>query len=330
MRIMFSGNNPFDALREENEEEVAGSGDSERTLSPKTLKPTIGERVVRCIGEADSIEARGKSSAASTQSAPSPLHRLGNLMSSSVSPVSPTRPTGGSDRPLSVTSLAQILSESKRRKSLSSLPVEDSQSHRESKPGPSIEEVLNRRPSIPSRPVDAGQDSRIPFDESRIYNRGINVKAKLCKVHFSAWRPHLHRGCEDKDCPLHHDPRGWPARVVDMIPPGPIKELLEIQRGIDVVFGKGKFDVDVALVKLKPSIAAPPRGRERRGENKNSRPEMEDLSPEELAAKGRRIQEIWDESLRLYRLRKDDPDAAVRPTRKRRQVVERPQALSFF
>lgn len=27
---------------------VAGSGDSERTLSPKTLKPTIGERVVRC------------------------------------------------------------------------------------------------------------------------------------------------------------------------------------------------------------------------------------------------------------------------------------------
>lgn len=170
----------------------------------------------------------------------------------------------------------------------------------------------------------------LPVDDSRIYNRGVKVEAKICKVHFSAWRRNLHRGCEDKDCPLHHDPRGWPARVVDMVSTGSLKELLEIQQDIDLVLGKGEFDVDTALAKLKPSILTPPRGRERREENKNIMPEPEELTPEELAAKGRRIQQIWDESLRLYRLRKENPDTGVVSTRKRPQVEDRPQAISFF
>ncbi|TID17975.1 hypothetical protein E6O75_ATG10620 [Venturia nashicola] len=325
---MFTAANPFEALRGLEEEGEDKSGGSERAASPK--KPTIGERVVH---------SRGKSSSAAAQSAPSPLRRLDNLKSPSTSRpssiVSPTRPTGEPGRPLSVTSFSLILAESNRRKSLTSLSVEDSRDRRESISTPSIEDVLSRRSSIPSLPIDESQHRRmsapsIPFDESRIYNRGVKIEAKVCKVHFSAWRRNLHRGCEDKGCPLHHDPRGWPARVVDIVPSGPIKELLEIQRDIDIVLGKGEFDVDTALVKLKPGMATPPRGRERRDEHKTIMLETEDLSPEALAAKGRRIQEIWDESLRLYRLRKENPDAAFVSIRKRPQVEDRSQALSFF
>lgn len=229
-----------------------------------------------------------------------------------------------------MTSLSQVLAES-----IASRPVEDSRTRRGSDPAPAIDDSQNRGPSIPTRPIDETHDRRmsvpsLTVHESRVYNRGVKVEAKICKVHFSAWRRNLHRGCEDKDCFLHHDPRGWPARVVDMVSSGPLKELLEIQQDIDVVLGKGEFDVDTALAKLKPSISTLPRGRERRDENKNMMPETEELNPEELAAKGRRIQEIWDESLRLYRLRKENPDVAVVSTRKRPQVEDRSQAVSFF
>lgn len=170
------------------------------------------------------------------------------------------------------------------------------------------------------------------IDESRFYNRGVKVEAKVCKVHFTAWRRNLHRGCENEDCTLHHDPREWPTWCVEMVSSGVLKELLEIQQDIDVVLGKGKFDLDTALVKLKPSLASPPagRGRDRQRHTKNSLSGTEELSPEELAAKGRRIQQIWDESLHLYRLRKENPEASEKPSRKRAQPEARPRAVSFF
>ncbi|QDS77551.1 hypothetical protein FKW77_001188 [Venturia effusa] len=319
--------NMYEVLHEEEEDEgVKISGGAERTASPKKL--SFGEKIVH---------ERRKSSSA--------IRRIGDLKSSTasrplsmVSSVRTADPAGDENRVPGPDSLSQFLADASRRKSLPALLVKDRQDHHSGLATSANEDSQNRRQSIPYRPVDESQDRGMSvrsstIDESRIYNRGVRIEAKICKVHFSAWRRNLHRGCDDKDCPLHHDPRGWPARVVNMISSGPMKELLEIQRDIDVVLGKGEFDVDAVLTLLKPSIATPPRGRERRDEKKVVMADNEELipelTPEELAVKGRRIQEIWDEALRLYRLRKENPDAVV-ATRKRSQVEDRSQALSFF
>jgi hypothetical protein len=89
-----------------------------------------------------------------------------------------------------------------------------------------------------------------------------------------------------------------------------MKELLEIQRDIDVVLGKGAFDVDAELARIKPSVSSPRRARNQQHGIRNTTTEIEELSPEELAIKGQRIQQIWDESLRQYRLRKQMPEEA--------------------
>jgi hypothetical protein len=189
-------------------------------------------------------------------------------------------------RPLGMTSLLKTADSATRRKSLASKLIDDT----------------NHRESIFSHPINDY------IDESCIYTRGVKSEARICKVHFTAWRRNVHRGCEDENCTLNHDPRDWPIWCAEMVPSGPMKELLEIQRDIDIVLGKGEFDVDTALARIKPSVTSPSRARNKQHDTKKTMLEGEDLRLEELVAKGRRIQQIWDEAMRMYRLRKESPD----------------------
>lgn len=172
------------------------------------------------------------------------------------------------------------------------------------------------------------------MDDSRIYIRGVKPEAKICKAHFTAWRRNLHRGCEDESCTLHHDPREWPDWCIDLVPSGPLKELLEIQRDIDAVLGKDALQVDDTLAMIKPSAISPGRARNQEHDTRGTSRRAEELSPQQLAAKERLIQHIWDESIRQYRLRKEKPEEMQATSGyynlEHYPAQNRPRTLSFF